>query len=155
MKVRTLILQGIIFGVISGAFALGVQLVAIFAPSESSLMIILTGSMLEFLIIGSAGRRAGLRARQAAAGTGVGAVAGGLSELIHSVGGSIALALSPLGRAAFANLSVQAQTQASDPVFIGLNLALKIATVIGFGALFGWLGAWSALRFGTPTDRQS
>lgn len=153
MKAIAIVRQGIIFGAITGVFALAVQLAAIFLPGESTPMTALTGSMLELLIIGSAGRRAGQRTRRAGVGTGVGAFAGGVSEVIHSIGGSLALALSPAGRAAFATLSPEAQAQASDPVVLGLFMVFRVGLLIGFGALFGWLGAWSAVRFETPRDR--
>ncbi len=148
MHPRTLVLLGIVFGTLAGVFALGVQLVAIFIVRGPSVSTALVGSVLEFLIIGSAGRRAGASTRRAAAGIGLGALAGGVSELIHSLGSGLALVLLPVDRAAIATLSLPAQAQAADPTVLSGYLLFRVLLLTGFGALFGWLGAWSALRFG-------
>ena len=82
----------------------------------------------------------------------MGAIAGGLSELMRTVVAAIILSYLPIGQAAFNRLSPADQRAASDTGTLVLNLSLDLALAIIFGALIGWLGAWSLLRFRPPRE---
>jgi hypothetical protein len=102
---------------------------------------------ISFLIIGAAARRLAQEWRSTTPGWQVGAVIGGVSELIAVFGGSVVLALSPVADAALHHLSVREQQMAQDPIFVGAAIVAEVGTLVIFGALVGWLAAWSVVRF--------
>lgn len=144
--------EGLVFGLISGAFALTVRLVAVFATNDitpTTLSDFVT-SALGLLIVGGAARKLAASTGSLTPSWQMGAVAGGISELFRTVVAAIILSYLPVGQAAFAHLSPQAQHEASDTGTLVLNLALDLALAMTFGGLIGWLGAWSILRLGPP-----
>jgi hypothetical protein len=140
--------SALVYGVLAGIFSMLVILIAFFVGHQSS-RDGATGfvtALLSFLIIGGAARTLASETRVVGVGWRMGALAGGLSELIATMGSAIVLTLTP---AAMARLS--RQHQSADPGTVIATLVLDLVSVMIFGALLGWLGAWSALRFGPPS----
>jgi hypothetical protein len=153
-RVGLVLREGLVFGLIAGAFAVGVRLVAVFATNDvtpTPLSDFVT-SALGLLIIGGAARKLAESTRETAPGLQMGAIAGGVSELMRTVLADIILSYLPVGQAAFNRLSPTAQRAASDTGTLIVNLSLDLALAIIFGALIGWLGAWSLLRFRPPRE---
>jgi len=148
---KTVLRPGLLFGTLSGIFTLAVQLMAVYVIVAATMEVAMVGSILEFLIIGSAGRRAGGETRRTGPGIAVGALAGGISELIHSVGSAVVLLSLPGSRGAVLG---RTSSGSADPLALAGLIVFRIALLIGFGALFGWLGAWSAVRFGSSERRE-
>ncbi len=148
--------EGLVFGVIGGGFALLIRLVSVFATND------LMGSVfsnyvtvaLTFLIVGGAGRKLAASTKSTSPALQMGAIAGGISELFHTVIAAEILSILPVGQAAFDRLSPLAKRQASDSATQVLNLSLDLALAVIFGALIGWLGAWTLLRFRPPREPQ-
>ncbi|HEY8736492.1 MAG TPA: hypothetical protein VIO62_05560 [Candidatus Dormibacteraeota bacterium] len=154
MKHLSLVIRdGLLFGLIGAIFGVIVLLGAVYVGREFPLSSFssLTGTVLSFLIFGSAGRKIAIQTRSATAAWQVGAIAGGVSELVRTVAVSIFLSFSPTGQAAFDRLSPAAQQSASDPASQIANLAIYLGAAIIFGGLAAWLGAWALLRFGPPS----
>jgi len=149
---RLVIRDGLVFGMISSVFAVVVLMGAIYIAREYPLSSFssLTGTVLSFLIFGAAGRKIAIATRDTTAAWQMGAVAGGISELIRTIAISVLVAVSPTGQAALNRLSPAAQQSAQDPATQIANLAVYLAAAIVFGGLAAWLGAWSLLRFGPP-----
>lgn len=145
---------GFLFGLIAGAFALMVRLVAVFATNDVSPTALsdFVTSALSLLIIGGAGRTLAVRTKATTMGVQMGAVAGGVSELIRTVAAAFILSYLPQGQAAYERLSPAAKRQAEDVGNLVINLGLDLALAVLFGALIGWLGAWSMLRLGPPRE---
>ena len=143
------------FGLIAGAFALAIRLVAFFATNDLSpgpLADFVT-SALTLLIVGGAARKLAETTRETTPGLQLGAIAGGVSELFRTiVADNIIIFYVPAGHAAFNRLSPAAQRAAADTGTLVINLSLDLALAIIFGALIGWLGAWSLLRFRPPRE---
>jgi hypothetical protein len=149
--------EGLVFGLIAGVFALAVRLVAVFATNDvtpTALSDFVT-SALGLLILGGAGRKLAATTKDTTPGLQMGAIAGGISELIRTVVAAIILSYLPAGQAAFNRLSPAEQRAANDTGTLILNLGLDLALAIIFGALIGWLGAWSLLRFRPPRNPQA
>jgi len=147
--------EGFIFGVIAGAFALMVRLVAIAATNDISptpLSDFVT-SALGLLIVGGAARKIAAATREISAGWQMGAVAGGISEVIRTVVAGLILPYLPFAQVALTRLN-QTTSAAPDTRTLIITLALDLGLSIVFGALIGWLGAWSRLRFGPPRQPQ-
>ena len=51
-----------------------------------------------------------------------------------------------------ADMIAVAKREASDLGSLVINLGLDLALAIVFGAMIGWLGAWSLLRFRPPRE---
>ncbi|HET9848831.1 MAG TPA: hypothetical protein VFR68_09790 [Candidatus Dormibacteraeota bacterium] len=144
--------EGLLFGFLAGVFALVVRIVAVLATSD------LTPTMLSnfvtpalgALIIGGAGRKLAATTRESTPGLQMGALAGGISELFRTVVADIFLSYLPAGRAAFNHLTPTEKAAAADTSKLILNLGLELALAVLFGALIGWLGAWSLLQFRPP-----
>ena len=85
---------------------------------------------------------------------GIGALAAGRLMAAWHVPFLAALILSylPVGQAAFNRLSPTEQQASSDLGSLILTLGLDLALAMAFGALIGWLGAWSLLRFRPPRE---
>jgi hypothetical protein len=148
--------EGLLFGVIAGTFVLIVRLVAVFATNDvtpTSFSDFVT-SALGLLIVGGAGRKIAASTRTTSAGLQMGAIAGGISELFRTVVAAIILSYMPAGQAAYNKLSPVAKREASDIGSLMINLGLDLALAIVFGAMIGWLGAWSLLRFRPPPEPQ-
>jgi hypothetical protein len=155
-RIGLVLREGLVFGVIGGVFALLIRLVSVFATND------LMGSMfsnyvtvaLTFLIVGGAGRKLAASTKSTSPALQMGAIAGGISELFHTVIAAEILSYLPAGQAAFDRLSPLAKRQASDSATQVLNLSLDLALAVIFGALIGWLGAWTLLRFRPPREPQ-
>jgi hypothetical protein len=153
-RVWLVLREGLVFGVIAGAFVLLVRLVAVFATNDvtpTSFSDFVT-SALGLLIIGGAGRKIAASTKSTYAGLQMGAIAGGISEVFRTVVAAIILSYMPAGQAAFNKLSPVAKREASDLGSLIINLSLDLALAITFGAMIGWLGAWSLLRFRPPRE---
>ena len=148
--------EGLVFGVIAGVFALLIRVVAVYATNDlmATLFSNYVTVALSFLIIGGAGRKLAASTKTTSAGLQMGAIAGGISELFHTVVAAEILSYLPAGQAAFNRLSPLAKRQASDAAAQVLNLSLDLALGVIFGALIGWLGAWTLLRFRPPREPQ-
>lgn len=147
--------EGLVFGLIAGVFAFVVRLIAVQATSDLSatpLATYVTNGLI-LLIVGGAARKLAASTRTLTPSVQMGALAGGISELIHSVVANIVLTYLPAGRAAFAHLSPAARREAADMGVQILTLGADLALAVVFGALIGWLGAWSLLRFGPPGNK--
>jgi len=155
-RIGLVLREGLVFGVIGGVFALLIRLVSVFATND------LMGSTfsnyvtvaLTFLIVGGAGRKLAASTKSTSPALQMGAIAGGISELFHTVIAAEILSILPVGQAAFDRLSPLAKRQASDSATQVLNLSLDLALAVIFGALIGWLGAWTLLRFRPPREPQ-
>lgn len=147
MDRRAIVRTALLFGAVSGAFALAVQLVGFYIIREGpNPWTSIAGAMLELLIIGEAGRVLGRASGRVAAGVWTGAIAGGLSELTSHSLGDVAFTYSPAGQAAFRALNAAERAQVSDPQYIALSLFVSVIFLVAFGALYGGLGAWAEVR---------
>jgi hypothetical protein len=149
--------EGVIFGVIAGAFALLVRLVSVFATNDVTPTIFsdFVTSAIGLLIIGGVGRKLAASTRSIGPALQMGAIAGGISEIFRTVLAALILSYLPIGQAAFNRLSPIEQRQASDTASVILTLGLDLALAMAFGALIGWLGAWSLLRFRPPREPEA
>jgi len=141
---------GLLFGAVSGVFALAVLLVSFYIVREESPLTFIAGAVLELLIIGEAGRVLGRQMGRVAAGGWTGAIAGGVSELIKDALGRVAFLYSPAGQAAHHALSPAGWALLTDPPYIAQSLLVSVVSLIVFGALYGGLGAWSEVRAKQP-----
>ena len=150
-----IIREGLTFGILAGVFSLIVRLVTAVATNDIAPTTFsdFVTSGLGFLIIGGAGRKLALETRTTTAGLQMGALAGGISELFRTVVAGIILSYLPAGEAAVRHMTAAQKAAANDPTQLILNLALDLALVVVFGALIGWLGAWSLLQFRPPRER--
>jgi hypothetical protein len=144
----------LVFGLIAGVFALVVRLVAVFATNDVTPTVFsdFVTSALGLLIVGGAARKLAETTKETTPGLQMGAIAGGVSELMRTVVAALILSYLPIGQTAFNRLSPAAQRAASDTRTLIINLSLDLALAIIFGALIGWLGAWSLLRFRPPRE---
>jgi hypothetical protein len=155
-RVGLVLREGLVFGVIAGAFALLVRLVAVFATSDVTPTAFsdFVTSALGLLIVGGAGRKLAASTKTTTVGIQVGAIAGGISEVFRTVVAAVILSYLPVGQAAFNKLSPVAKREASDRGTLVISLGLDLALAVAFGAMIGWLGAWSLLRFRPPREPQ-
>ena len=155
-RIGLVLREGLLFGVIGGLFALLVRLVAVYATHDLTPTMFenFLSSALGFLIIGGAGRKLAASTKSTNPALQMGAIAGGISELFHSVVAALILTYLPVGQAAFDRLSPAAKRQAADTGGQLINLGLDLAIVIVFGAMIGWLGAWTLLTFRPPREPQ-
>ena len=142
-------------GACCGLLVSAVQTVAILLRGDAALSGAsgsFVATMLSFLVLGGAGRVLGVRTRAVSPGWQVGGLAGGISESIHYVAAAAVLTLSPQGQAIYNHLTPEQQRQASD-IALGL-IELGATTALGmlFGAGYGFLGAWSAIRLKPPSE---
>jgi hypothetical protein len=144
----------VVFGVIAGVFAVLVRLVAVYATHDlnPTMFSNFVNSALGFLIIGGAGRKLAASTKTTNPALHMGAIAGGISELFHTVVAAVILTYLPVGQAAFDRLSPAAKRQATDTGAQVINLGLDLAVVILFGGMIAWLGAWSLLTFRPPRE---
>ena len=155
-RIGLVLREGLVFGVIGGVFALMIRLVSVFATNDlmASMFSNYVTVALTFLIVGGAGRKLAASTKSTSPALQMGAIAGGISELFHTVIAAEILSYLPAGQAAFDRLSPLAKRQASDSATQVLNLSLDLALAVIFGALIGWLGAWTLLRFRPPREPQ-
>ena len=156
-RIGLVVREGLVFGVIAGAFSLLVRLVSVIATNNVTPTIFsdFVTSALGLLIIGGAGRKLAASTRGVGPSVPMGAIAGGISELFRTVLAALILSYLPVGQAAFNRLSPIEQRQSSDLGNLILTLGLDLALAMAFGALIGWLGAWSLLRFRPPREPEA
>ena len=140
--------------IVAGAFALLVRLVSVFATNDVTPTVFsdFVTSALGLLIIGGAGRKLAASTKSIGPAVPMGAIAGGISELFRTVLAALILSYLPVGQTAFNHLSPLEQQQAADLGNLIVTLGLDLALAMAFGALIGWLGAWSLLRFRPPHE---
>ena len=155
-RIGLVLREGLLFGVIGGLFALLVRLVAVYATHDLTPTMFenFVSSALGFLIIGGAGRKLAASTKSTNPALQMGAIAGGISELFRNLVAALILTYLPVGQAAFDRLSPAAKRQAADTGAQLVNLGLDLAVVIVFGAMIGWLGAWTLLTFRPPREPQ-
>jgi hypothetical protein len=153
-RIGLVIREGVVFGIIAGVFAVLVRLVAVYATHDlnPTMFSNFVNSALGFLIIGGAGRKLAASTKTTNPALQMGAIAGGISELFHTVVAAVILTYLPVGQAAFDRLSPAAKRQATDTGAQVINLGLDLAVVIVFGGMIAWLGAWSLLTFRPPRE---
>ena len=146
--------EGLIFGVLAGILALIIRLVAVLATNDITPTMFsgFVTSALGLLIVGGAGRKLAAITKTTTAAVQMGAIAGGISELFRTVVADIILAYMPAGQAAVAHMSATERAAAEDTSRLIINLGLDLALAVMFGALIGWLGAWSLLQFRPPRE---
>jgi len=156
-RIGIVLREGLVFGVIAGAFALLVRLVSVFATNDVTPTVFsdFVTSAIGLLIIGGAGRQVAAATRSIGPAIPMGSIAGGISELFRTLLAALILSYLPIGQAAFNRLSPLEQRQASDLGNLILTLGLDLALAMAFGALIGWLGAWSLLRFRPPREPEA
>ena len=156
-RIGLVVREGLVFGVIAGAFSLLIRLVSVFATTEVTPTVFsdFVTSAIGLLIIGGAGRKLAASTRGVGPAVPMGAIAGGVSELFRTVVAALILSYLPVGQAAFNRLSPIEQRQASDLGDLIVTLGLDLALAMAFGALIGWLGAWSLLRFRPPREPEA
>jgi hypothetical protein len=156
-RIGLVLREGLVFGVIAGAFALLVRLVSVFATNDVTPTVFsdFVTSALGLLIIGGAGRKLAASTKGVGPAVPMGAIAGGISELFRTVLAALILSYLPVGQTAFNHLSRLEQQQAADLGNLIVTLALDLALAMAFGALIGWLGAWSLLRFRPPREPEA
>jgi hypothetical protein len=153
-RIGIVLREGLVFGLIAGVFALLVRLVSVFATNDVMPTVFsdFVTSALGLLIIGGAGRKLAASTKGVGPAVPMGAIAGGISELFRTVLAALILSYLPVGQAAFNRLSPTEQQASSDLGSLILTLGLDLALAMAFGALIGWLGAWSLLRFRPPRE---
>jgi hypothetical protein len=156
-RIGLVLREGLVFGLIAGVFALLVRLVSVFATNDVTPTVFsdFVTSALGLLIIGGAGRKLAAATKGVGPAVPMGAIAGGISELFRTVLAALILSYLPVGQTAFNHLSPLEQQQAADLGNLIVTLGLDLALAMAFGALIGWLGAWSLLRFRPPREPQA
>jgi len=156
-RIGLVVREGLVFGVIAGALSLLIRLVSVLATTDVTPTVFsdFVTSAIGLLVIGGAGRKLAGATRSVGPAVPMGAIAGGISELFRTVLAALILSYLPVGQAAFNRLSPVEQRQASDLGSLILTLGLDLALAMAFGALIGWLGAWSLLRFRPPRDPEA
>jgi hypothetical protein len=156
-RIGLVLREGLVFGLIAGVFALLVRLVSVFATNDVMPTVFsdFVTSALGLLIIGGAGRKLAASTKGVGPAVPMGAIAGGISELFRTVLAALILSYLPVGQAAFNRLSPIEQRASSDLGSLILTLGLDLALAMAFGALIGWLGAWSLLRFRPPREPEA
>jgi hypothetical protein len=155
-RIGLVLREGLVFGVIGGVFALLIRVVSVYATNDlmASMFSNYVTVALTFLIIGGAGRKMAAATKTTGAALQMGAIAGFISEVFHTVVAAEILSYLPVGQAAFNRLSPLAKRQAADSTAQMLNLSLDLVLAVIVGALIGWLGAWTLLRFRPPREPQ-
>ncbi|TMF20247.1 MAG: hypothetical protein E6H90_12425 [Chloroflexi bacterium] len=146
--------EGLVFGLIAGAFALVIRLVALLAtgtamPNPFSSFVT---TALTLLIIGGAGRKLAAATGTTTPSLQMGALAGGISELMRNLVAAIIISYLPAGQSAFAHLTPAARRAATDTSTLAVALGQQLGLAIVVGAMIGWLGAWALLRFQPPRE---
>lgn len=155
-RVGVVVREGLLFGVLSGVFALIIRLVAVVLTNNvmPTMLSNFVTSALGLLIIGGAGRKLATLTKTTSTALQMGALAGGISELFRTVVADIIISYLPAGQSALRHLTTTQRAAAGDASALIINLGLDLALAVVFGALIGWLGAWSVLQFRPPRERQ-
>src|SRR6202521_4112887 len=105
-RIGLVIREGMVFCVIAGVFALLVRLVSVYATHDltPTMFSNFVTSVLGFLIIGGAGRKLAAVTKSTNPALQMGAIAGGSSELFHTVGAALILASRPVAQEALNGL---------------------------------------------------
>lgn len=153
-RVGLILREGLLFGLIAGLFALIVRVVSVLAVNDLSPTMFsnFVTTALGLLIIGGASRKLAAITRETTPSLQMGALAGGISELFRTVVADIVLSYLPAGQAAFNHLTPSQKVAAADTTKLIVTLGTELALAILFGALIGWLGAWSLLQFRPPRE---
>jgi hypothetical protein len=153
-RIGIIVREGLLFGALAGIFALIVRVVAVLATNSVNTTTFsdFVTSALTLLIIGGAGRKIAALTKTTTSALQMGALAGGISELFRTVLASIILSYLPAGELAIQHMSAADKAVADDPTKLILNLGFYLALAILFGAIIGWLGAWSLLQFRPPRE---
>src|SRR5258708_23763393 len=116
-RIGLVIREGLVFGVIAGVFALLVRLVAVYATHDLTPTIFsnFINSALGFLIIGGAGRKLAASTKTTNPALQMGAIAGGVSQVFHTVVAAVILTYLPVGQGALDPLSPAAQHAGTGP----------------------------------------
>jgi hypothetical protein len=155
-RIGLVLREGLVFGVLAGVFSLIIRIVAALATNSltPSMFGDYVTSAVGLLIIGGAGRKLANLTKTTATGLQMGALAGGISELFRTVVADIVLSYLPVAQAAVARMTAADRALAADTNRLIVNLGLDLALAVLFGAMIGWLGAWSLLQFRPPRERQ-
>jgi hypothetical protein len=150
--VRLVLLVGLVFGLLASLFELAVQAISAFIAREVEIGVFTqyVSAALGFLIAGEAARRVAGETKERSNGWEVGAIIGAISGLVGSLGGAVIVSFSPVADAIIKSLSPQELQAANDPTAIAAALTVRVGVSLIFGALVGWLAAWSLLRFPPP-----
>lgn len=155
-RIGIIVREGLLFGVLAGVFALIVRVVAVVATNSVNATTFsdFVTSALTLLIIGGAGRKVGAMTKSTTAALQMGAIAGGIGEIFRTVVASIILSYLPAASYALQHMSASDKAISDDPTKLILNLGFYLALAVVFGALIGWMGAWSLLQFRPPREPQ-
>lgn len=153
-RLGIIIREGLLFGVLAGVFALIIALVAVVATKSlngTTLSNFVT-SAVTLLIIGGAGRKVGAVTKTTTAALQMGALAGGIGEFILTLVINLVITYVPGGTFALQHMTPADRAVADDPTKLILSFGFDLALAILFGAIAGWLGAWSVLQFRPPRE---
>ena len=141
--------MGLVLGLLASLIQLAVQAISSFIGKEVDLSVLTqyVSAALGFLIAGEAARRVVAETKERTHGWEVGGIIGAISGLIGSLGGAVIVSLSPVADAILKTLTPQELQAANDPIMLAAALTVKVGVSLLFGALVGWLAAWSLLRF--------
>jgi hypothetical protein len=155
-RIGTVLREGLVFGLVAGIFAMTVRVTSVIASHDlnSTPLADYVTTALGLLIIGGAARKLAVITKSTTPGLQMGALAGGISELFRTIVADIVLSYLPAGQVAVAHLTAAQRAAADDTGRLIVNLGLDLALAVLFGALIGWLGAWSLLQFRPPRDPQ-
>ena len=153
-RIGVILREGLIFGVLAGIMALIIRLVSVMATNDinPTTFADFVTSALGLLVVGGAGRKLAALTKTTTAGIQMGALAGGVSELFRTVVADIVLSYLPAGQAAVTHLMASERAAADDTTRLIIMLGLDLALAVLFGALIGWLGAWSLLQVRPPRE---
>jgi hypothetical protein len=153
-RIAIVIREGLLFGALAGVFGLMIALVAIMTTKNlnGTAFSNFVTSAVTLLIIGGAGRKLGELTKTTTPALQMGALAGGIGEFIPTLVINLAIPYVPGGAFALQHMSAADKAMADDPTKVILSLAFSLALAVLFGAIIGWLGAWSLLQFRPPRE---
>lgn len=151
-RIGIIVREGLLFGVLGGVLSVIVLVddVLVTNSTNTSAFADFVTSALTLLIIGGAGRKIAATTESSTAGVQMGALAGGVIELFRVLGGSLVISYLPAAQTALQRMSAADRAISNDPAKWIPDLAFALALAIVFGAIIGWLGAWSLLQFRGP-----
>lgn len=151
-RIGIIVREGLLFGVLGGVLSVIVLVddVLVTNSTNTSAFADFVTSALTLLIIGGAGRKIAAITESSTAGVQMGALAGGVIELFRVLGGSLVISYLPAAQTALQRMSAADRAISNDPAKWIPDLAFALALAIVFGAIIGWLGAWSLLQFRGP-----
>ena len=151
-RIGIIVREGLLFGVLGGILAVIVLVDDVLVTNNlnTSAFADFVTSSLTLLIIGGAGRKIAAITESSTAAIQMGALAGGVIELFRVLGGSLVISYLPAAQTAVEHMSAAERAISNDPAKWIPDLAFALALAIVFGAIIGWLGAWSLLQFRGP-----